>query len=1031
MTAQIDREQSNVYYSEGKITGSVLSQGLASHTGSSVSLPATVNISGATPVPSAVGFASNRPADLSCSIYNICVNMRNRLATIPSLTIYLQEAERLNLPSHAQLQQMQHQSQRPQSNRSSGSALESPLDLSYSGVGPLTPQGASPSSAIFVPPMPGVPISMGIDPLTLIWRFLRMGTSLCQLFLELKPDTLSGLTAMAPLAPTDDVKVAKKALYHFIQACRTELFYTDDQLFTISDVFSENSSVLLRVVQTVSKVLDELEKQGKCGPVTPPKPIVNGGTSSPPGSSAAGAISLPPGISAEASSNRDKVVQELVITEQKYVQDLELMMRYQKELQNLISTGAISANDSTLEQLFGDVAELVEFQRRFLVALEFQASFPSDQQRFGYVFQSAKLGLEMYENAAISQKQSQDAIINDLPRLQLLSHIIEPTYELQAMLIKPVQRICKYPLLLRELIKLTPPDWPYAEELNSGSEVMKAITARVNETQRRVENIDKVKELNDRMRDWRGHNVSDFGDLLLDGVFPVVKTGFERDYHLYLFENIILCCKEAPPAKKTIGLTKKSKLSSAASKRQSLVLKGRIYMAYVTDVFVSKKDGYLLHLSWGKDDASDTGFFDIRFRNDESLSQWESTIKRMVQRYHESSELFHNQIHDESILSQTVYDDGSDDELDTESEHLHNSMQFDQQSQSTARNSNASDKTTGYYQSQNQLIEDMSSFIGNFHMNDAVTSLSSHGVPQPQISQLQQHHLSHPGISAANMSKFPPRLQARNRSASSPNYFGPTGTANSFVPPMPPLSNLPVTNGSTSASLSGTAATRIKSEGAVRIPNYQGQGNSQYYESTSSVVSSRSNATSYVSTSGMTTPTSMSSFSNLPSVVENGYIQGSHAMYATTMAASNIGPISSPIPVQNAAQGTSSLVSPPLGGHSNSFSGSGSGSNATTTPHQSPAPKHMNQLKVKLHFLEDTFLLIVPSNIQYQQLLDRVDRKIRLCGKSTPSPLRIRYKDEDDDFVSITSDEDIQMALEQSSDDSDKKFNDVLTIWVG
>lgn len=988
------REDSNVYFNNdgsarspilpSDSSSSTITAGMVGGNSSSVSLPAsaTNGFAGSqsvTPMPCAVGLASNRPADLSNSIYNICVNVRNRLATIPSINIYLQEAERLNLPSHAQMQHQFQTQSRPQSNRSSGS-IESPIDA---------PNNPSTASTIFVPPMAGVPLSMGLDPLTLIWRFLRMGTSLCQLFRELRPDSLSTLTTS--LSPTDDVKVAKKALYHFIQGCRMELHYSDDQLFTISDVFSENLSVLLKVVHTVSRLLDELEAQGKCGPVTPPKPTST--TTASDGNNA-------------SIVSRDRVVQELIITEQKYVQDLEVMMRYQREMQQMISAGAI-AGDLSLEQLFGDVNDMVEFQRRFLVALEFQASFPPEQQRFGYVFQSAKLGLEMYENAAINQKQSVDVILNEAPRLQALAHIIEPTYELQAMLIKPVQRICKYPLLLRELIKFTPNDWPYYEELLSGCEVMKAITARVNETQRRIENIDKVHELNDRMRDWRGHNVSDFGDLLLDGVYPVVKTGFEREYHLYLFENIILCCKEAPTTKKSMGLSKKPK---ANSKRQSLVLKGRIYMAYVTDVFVSKKDGYLLHLSWGKDDASDTGFFDIRFRNDESLSQWENTIKRMVQRYHESSELFHNQIHDESILTQTVYDDdASDDEYDNNDL---DQQQFDQQSQSTARNSNASEKAAYYQQQQQhqqQLIDDMASMIGNYQMNDPVTlttASATPSTPQPYIASSPNT-----SISAANMSKFPPRLQARNRSASSPNYFGPVSTANSFVPPMPPLNNVPLS----------TPATRIKSEGAMRTAN-SGPPSSQYYDSNSSVMSSRSTATSYVSSSGMTTPTSMSSFSNLPSVVENGYLAGSHAMNATTMAANNIvGSISAPMPLSKPMANVP-VMAPTT---SNSAATSVHSSASTTTA------KHMNQLKVKLHFLEDTFLLIVPSNIQYQQLVDRVDRKIRLCGKLTPSPLRIRYKDEDNDFVSITSDEDIQMALEQSSEENDSKFNDVLTIWVG
>ena len=81
------------------------------------------------------------------------------------------------------------------------------------------------------------------------------------------------------------------------------------------------------------------------------------------------------------------------------------------------------------------------------------------------------------------------------------------------------------------------------------------------------------------------------------------------------------------------------------------------------------------------------------------------------------------------------------------------------------------------------------------------------------------------------------------------------------------------------------------------------------------------------------------------------------------------------------------------------------------TPIPTAAARKPN-MKVKLHYLDDTFLLMVPEDVTYLTLLERVERKVRLCGKQTPNPIRIKYKDEDDDFVTMHGDEDIQMALE-------------------
>lgn len=70
-------------------------------------------------------------------------------------------------------------------------------------------------------------------------------------------------------------------------------------------------------------------------------------------------------------------------------------------------------------------------------------------------------------------------------------------------------------------------------------------------------------------------------------------------------------------------------------------------------------------------------------------------------------------------------------------------------------------------------------------------------------------------------------------------------------------------------------------------------------------------------------------------------------------------------------------------------------------------------VKVKVHFHEDIFVIQVPRTTEYEELVERVGRKIRLCGpRRDDGPLRVKYKDEDGDLVSLGSTEDVQMAFE-------------------
>lgn len=87
-------------------------------------------------------------------------------------------------------------------------------------------------------------------------------------------------------------------------------------------------------------------------------------------------------------------------------------------------------------------------------------------------------------------------------------------------------------------------DYANYKSLTSGLLSVKRITDRVNETSRAKENAATKKELGNRVTDWKGHDPEQFGDLLLDDQLVATKSGSDRDYHVFLFEKMLLCCKD-------------------------------------------------------------------------------------------------------------------------------------------------------------------------------------------------------------------------------------------------------------------------------------------------------------------------------------------------------------------------------------------------------------------------------------------------------------------------------------------------------
>jgi cell division control protein 24 len=152
------------------------------------------------------------------------------------------------------------------------------------------------------------------------------------------------------------------------------------------------------------------------------------------------------------------------------------------------------------------------------------------------------------------------------------------------------------------LKKSSPIDYPHYEELKAGSAAAKRVTDKINTAQRRAENLQTIQNLTACVDDWKGHQLSKFGELLLDDIFIVTRSGVDREFYVFLFENVIICCKEGRSAaggnNKKVGksnsLLKKpqanglpvSGLAGGSKKDMVLSLKGRIYLNNLTEAKV-------------------------------------------------------------------------------------------------------------------------------------------------------------------------------------------------------------------------------------------------------------------------------------------------------------------------------------------------------------------------------------------------------------------------------------------------------------
>lgn len=90
---------------------------------------------------------------------------------------------------------------------------------------------------------------------------------------------------------------------------------------------------------------------------------------------------------------------------------------------------------------------------------------------------------------------------------------ITAAWNLDSLLVKPTQRVAKYPMLLEELLKSTPEDHPDHEDLKSASKDLMGMLTRINEAKKRADIVDQIinKGKGRKDSDLRGGFTKAFG----------------------------------------------------------------------------------------------------------------------------------------------------------------------------------------------------------------------------------------------------------------------------------------------------------------------------------------------------------------------------------------------------------------------------------------------------------------------------------------------------------------------------------------
>uniref|UniRef100_A0A8C3AFF6 Phosphatidylinositol-3,4,5-trisphosphate dependent Rac exchange factor 1 n=1 Tax=Cyclopterus lumpus TaxID=8103 RepID=A0A8C3AFF6_CYCLU len=282
------------------------------------------------------------------------------------------------------------------------------------------------------------------------------------------------------------------------------------------------------------------------------------------------------GVHATKDSDRQQrlrlcVLNEILNTERDYVRTLLFLQS--------VSFDIASSPDKGLDEkiLFSNIEDILELHKEVLSAVE--ASLqpdPHPQHALGHVFLQFRESFSVYGEYCSNHEKALRLLmeLNKISNIRtfllhcmLLGGKKSTDVPLEGYLLSPIQRICKYPLLLKELLKRTPKkhaDYPAVEE---ALQAMKAVCSNINETKRQMEKLEALEQLQSHIEGWEGTNLTDIcTELLLHGNLLKISAGNIQERVFFLFDNLLVYCK------------RKSRVSGKKSTKRTKSINGPLYV---------------------------------------------------------------------------------------------------------------------------------------------------------------------------------------------------------------------------------------------------------------------------------------------------------------------------------------------------------------------------------------------------------------------------------------------------------------------
>ncbi|XP_052398850.1 spermatogenesis-associated protein 13 isoform X1 [Carassius gibelio] len=248
---------------------------------------------------------------------------------------------------------------------------------------------------------------------------------------------------------------------------------------------------------------------------------------------------------------RANVVKEIMDTERVYIKHLkDICEGYIRQCRK--HPGMFT--DAQLKTIFSNIEDIYRFQRQFLKDLEKKYNTENPHlSEIGSCFLQQEDGFSIYSEycnthpvacAELQRLMKQSRYKHFFEACRLLQQMID--ISIAGFLLTPVQKICKYPLQLGELLKYTPKDHSDYPGMCAAHKAMKNVASLINERKRRLESIDTIAHWQVAILHWAGDDVlTRSSELIHSGeLMRIVRPGKTQQRSYFLFDHQLVFCKK-------------------------------------------------------------------------------------------------------------------------------------------------------------------------------------------------------------------------------------------------------------------------------------------------------------------------------------------------------------------------------------------------------------------------------------------------------------------------------------------------------